>query len=219
MGGAIIFDLDGTLIDSRADLATAVNLTRREFGLEPLPVEQVAMLVGEGLRNLISRAWPEAGERLDAAVAVARQQYGEHLLDQTTLYPGVAAALRELRAAGYRLGVVTNKPQEFTDTILRGFSLDDCFTMVVGGGSGLPLKPDPAPVLAVLERCGVTPSRDSWMVGDHFTDLEVGRRVGLSRCFCRFGFGDPRGEGYELAVDSLPEFVERLNLKAQHTGG
>lgn len=218
MHGAIIFDLDGTLIDSRADLATAVNLTRGEFGLEPLPVAQVAAFVGEGMRNLISRAWPEAGDRLDAAVAVARRHYGEHLLDQTTLYPGVAAAVRELHAAGCKLGVVTNKPQEFTDTILRGFGLADCFTMVVGGGSGLPLKPDPAPVLAVLERCGVKPSRASWMVGDHFTDLEVGRRVGMSRCYCRFGFGDPRGESYELAVDSLPEFVEYLKSEAKHTG-
>ena len=217
MNGAIIFDLDGTLIDSRTDLATAVNLTRRDFGLDPLPVAQVASLVGEGLRNLVSRAWPEAGERLDAAVAVARTHYGQHLLDQTTLYPGVAEALRELYAAGHKLGVVTNKPQEFTDIILRGFGLDGCFAMVVGGGSGFPLKPDPASVLAVLERCGVKPSHESWMVGDHFTDLEVGRRVGLSRCFCRFGFGDPRGETYELAVDSLPEFVEYVKLK--RTGG
>ena len=218
MSVALIFDLDGTLIDSRADLATAVNLMRHEFGLEPLPVAQVAALVGEGLRNLVSRAWPEAGERLDDAVTVARRYYGEHLLDQTTLYPGVAAAVRELHADGYRLGVVTNKPQEFTDTILRGFGLADYFTLVVGGGASFPLKPDPAAVLAVLERCGVAPSRHSWIVGDHFTDLEVGRRSGLSRCYCRFGFGDPRGENYDLAVDSLPEFVEYLQTNAKRTG-
>ena len=165
------------------------------------------------MHNLISRAWPDAGMRLDEAVAVARKHYGRHLLDQTTPYPGVPVAVRELHACGWKLGMVTNKPQEFTETILRGLGLADYFTMVVGGGSGLPLKPDPAPVLAVLGRCGVAPSPASWIVGDHFTDLEVGRRVGLSRCFCRFGFGDPRAELYELAVDSLGEFVEYLNTK------
>ncbi len=210
---AIIFDLDGTLIDSRADLTTAVNLTRRGFGLEPLPLETVAKFVGEGLRNLISRAWPDAGDRLDAAVEQARRHYGQHLLDETVLYPGVETAVRGLHAAGWKLGVVTNKPQEFSDEILRGFGLHGCFSMVIGGGSGLPMKPDPAPLLAVLERCGVKASPDSWMAGDHFTDLEAGRRAGLSRCYCRFGFGDPRDEAYDLAVDSLPEFVEHLQTR------
>ncbi len=211
----IIFDLDGTLIDSRADLTTAVNLTRRDFGLEPLPLETVAKFVGEGLRNLISRAWPEAGPRLDEAVERARGHYGRHLLDETVLYAGVAESVRALHAAGWKLGVVTNKPQDFSDAILRGFGLHGCFTMVVGGGSGLPMKPDPAPLLAVVERCGARPSARSWMVGDHFTDLEAGRRAGLSRCYCRFGFGDPRGEAYDLAVDALPELVEYL----KHCGG
>jgi len=210
---AVIFDLDGTLIDSRADLTTVVNLTRREFGLEPLPPEVVISYVGEGIRNLISRAMPEAGTRLDEAVAVARQHYGRHLLDKTTLYPGTAEALRTLRGFGYKLGIVTNKPQNFTDIILHGFGLDGYFSMVVGGDSGLPLKPDPAALFSVLERCGVQPSPGSWIVGDHYADLEAGRRVGLSRCFCRFGFGDPRKETYELAVDDLGELAAHLTKK------
>lgn len=207
---AVIFDLDGTLIDSRADLTTVVNLTRREFGLEPLPLEIVISFVGEGIRNLISRAMPEAGARLDEAVAVARRHYGEHLLEKTTLYPGTAEALRMLRTAGYKLGVVTNKPQNFSDTILRGFGIDGYFTMVVGGDSGLPLKPDPAALFSVLKQCDVRPSPRSWIVGDHYADLEAGRRAGISRCFCRFGFGDPRNETYELAVDRLKELAAHL---------
>jgi phosphoglycolate phosphatase len=207
---AVIFDLDGTLIDSRADLTTVVNLTRREFGLEPLPMELVVSFVGEGIRNLISHALPEAGSRLDEAVAVARQHYGRHLLEKTTLYPGTAEALRTLRTFGYKLGVVTNKPQKFTDTILRGFGLDGYFDVVIGGDSDLPLKPDPTALFSVLKQCGVQPSPLSWIVGDHYADLEAGRRAGLSRCFCRFGFGDPRNETYELAVDSLKELAAHL---------
>ena len=207
---AIIFDLDGTLIDSRADLTTVVNLTRREFGLEPLPMELVVTYVGEGIRNLISRAMPEAGTRLGEAVTVARRHYEQHLLDETTVYPGTADALRKLRALGYKLGVVTNKPQKFTDAILRGFGLNGYFTVVIGGDSGLPLKPDPAALFSVLEQCGVQPSPLSWIIGDHHADLEAGRRAGLSRCFCRFGFGDPRNETYELAVDSLGELIAHL---------
>lgn len=210
---AVIFDLDGTLIDSRADLTTVVNLTRREFGLEPLPLELVITYVGEGIRNLISRALPEAGPRLDEAVAVARKHYGEHLLEKTTLYPGTAEALRSLRASGYKLGVVTNKPQKFTDAILLGFGIAGYFTAVIGGDSGLPLKPDPTALFSVLAKCGVQPSTLSWIVGDHYADLEAGRRAGLSRCFCRFGFGDPRNEPYELAVDSLEEFATHVTRK------
>lgn len=210
---ALILDLDGTLIDSRADLTTAVNLARAEFNLGPLPLELVASYVGGGFRDLMARAWPEAGARLDEAAAVARRHYRAHLLDQTSLYPGAEETVRGLHADGYALGIVTNKPQEFTETILRAFGLEAYVALAIGGDSGLPLKPDPAPLLAVLERCGLRPSPDSWIVGDHVTDLAAGRRAGLSRCFCRYGFGTPREEGYELAVASLGEFAAHLKTR------
>lgn len=209
MGSCILFDLDGTLIDSRADLALAVNLTRRDAGLPPLPDARVVEFVGEGLRTLVARALPERPEELDAAVERARGHYGRHLLDRTVLYPGVKAALAELRGLGYALAVVTNKPQEFTDTILRGLDIADAFLTTVGGGACPQLKPDPAPLHLALARCGAA-AAGSWMVGDHFTDLEAGRRAGLRRCFCRYGFGDPRGEGWDLAVDALPELPRAL---------
>ena len=207
---AIFFDLDGTLIDSRADLVTAVNLTRGDFDLPALPAELVASYVGEGLRRLVARAMPESLERLDEAVARARAHYGAHLLDQTTLYPGVAEALRMLGAQGWRRAVVTNKPREFIRSILEGLGVAGEFEAWVGGGDTVALKPDPAPVWLAASRLGLDDLRGSWVAGDHFTDLEVGRRLALQRCYCRYGFGDPRGEAFDLAVDALVELAQAV---------
>ena len=209
MRDGIIFDLDGTLIDSRADLALAVNLTRRELGLAPMADAQVVGYVGEGVRNLLTRAIPELPDELERALAINQRHYRAHLLDQTALYPGVAAALERFHRHGLRLMVVTNKPRAFTDLILQGLGIDRCVAAVVGGGDCPALKPDPAPLLAALELAGCA-AAGSWMAGDHFTDLEAGRRAGLKRCFCRYGFGDPRGETWDLAVDDLNELADRL---------
>jgi phosphoglycolate phosphatase len=206
----IIFDLDGTLIDSRADLALAVNLTRAEMGLAPLAQERVVGFVGEGVRRLLTRAIPERPDRLEQALEINQRHYRAHLLDQTRLYPGVAAALERLRRRGARLMVVTNKPREFTDLILDGLGIAPLMSAVVGGGDCPELKPSPAPLRMALERAGCA-SEGSWMAGDHFTDLEAGRRAGLKRCFCRYGFGDPGRETWDLAVDELTGLADFLN--------
>ena len=216
---AIIFDLDGTLIDSRADLATAINLTRRAYGLPPLPVPLVAALVGEGLRKLVERALPEIAVASQAdAVERTRIHYGEHLLDETQLYPGVMPALQQLEQRNWTLAVVTNKPQEFTETILQGLAIRSFFAVIIGGGTGTKLKPDPEPLWLALERAGAA-TGGSWIVGDHFTDMEAGRRAGLSRCFCRYGFGDLRDETFDLAVNRLTEFTDHLEQHRLKHGG
>ena len=209
MARAVIFDLDGTLVDSRADLALGVNLTREALGYPPLEEALVASFVGDGVHKLLLRALPECPERLEEAVAINRRHYAAHLLDRTRLYPGVAEALEAIGALGFRLGVVTNKPREFTLPILEGLGILGRFGAVAAGGDGGPLKPDPQPLLRVLEASGCG-APGSWMTGDHCTDLEAGRRAGLRRCFCRYGFGDPRGETWELAVDHLPELAAHL---------
>ena len=212
MPSAIMFDLDGTLIDSRADLATGVNLTRRDLGLPPLEAALIAGYVGEGVRTLLTRALPECPGRLEEALELNHRHYCEHLLDETRLYPGVAPALAHLRDAGFRLAVVTNKPRPFTDLILEGLGVAPLLSAVVGGGDCPRLKPDPAPLRLALEQSQTTPE-GSWMVGDHFTDLEAGRRAGLHTCFCRYGFGDPREETWALAVDGLLELATFLRRK------
>jgi phosphoglycolate phosphatase len=209
MRSGVIFDLDGTLIDSRADLALAVNLTRAELGLPPLPQDQVVGYVGEGVRKLLARALPECPERLEEALAINHRHYCEHLLDRTALYPGVGPALERLRALGYGLLVVTNKPRAFTDLILAGLGVAPLLDGVVGGGDCRELKPDPAPLRLALERGGCR-AEGSWIAGDHFTDLEAGRRAGLKRCYCRYGFGDPGAEAWDLAVHRLAELADFL---------
>ena len=206
----IIFDLDGTLIDSRADLALAVNLTRAELGLPPLAQAQVVGFVGGGVRQLLARAIPERPDLLELALSINQRHYRAHLLDQTRLYPGVASALERLRRRGARLMVVTNKPREFTDVILDGLGIAAPMAAVVGGGDGAALKPDPRPLLMALEQAGCA-AEGSWMAGDHFADLEAGRRAGLWRCYCRYGFGDPGQETWDLAVDSLTELADHLD--------
>jgi phosphoglycolate phosphatase len=209
MDTGLIFDLDGTLIDSRADLALAVNLTRGELELPPLPQDQVVSYVGEGVRTLLARAIPELPGQLEQALAINQRHYLAHLLDRTRLYPGVGPALERLHRRGHRLMVVTNKPREATSRILEGLGVAPLLAAVVGGGDCPVLKPDPAPLRLALERAGCA-AEGAWMVGDHFTDLEAGRRSGLRRCFCRYGFGDPREEAWDLAVDDLGELADHL---------
>jgi phosphoglycolate phosphatase len=207
---AVFLDLDGTLADSRDDLATAVNLTRRDYGLASLPPAAVAGFVGEGMRRLVERALPERPAEVDAALARARGHYRAHLLDRTALYPGVAEGLRRLTEQGWRCAVVTSKLREFVDPLLAGLGIANRFGAVVGGGETAVLKPDPEPLRLAAGRLGLPALAGSWMAGDHFTDLAAGRRAGMRCCYCRYGFGDPRGEPFDLAVDSLVELAAHL---------
>lgn len=202
-----LFDLDGTLIDSREDLALAVNLTRQDFGLQPKSLAEVLACVGEGVRLLIERAIPELPERVDELLLRQRFHYIAHMLDHTRLYPGVRETLQALRSAGWRLGVVTNKPGPVTRPILEGLGVLEYFGAVVGGGDCAALKPDPAPLRLAAAQMGAALDAEDWMVGDHVADLVAGRRAGIKRCFCRFGFGEVRGETYELAVDRMDDFL------------
>jgi len=216
---AVFFDLDGTLIDSRADLALAVNLTRRDYGLPSLPIAQVAGYVGEGVRLLVARSLPERPDLMEEAVVRTRAHYGDHLLDHTTLYPGVKEGLERLGAQGWKRAVVTNKPREAIRPILAGLGVAHLFDALVGGGDAPVLKPDPALIRVAAARLGLVDLTGCWMAGDHFTDLEAGRRAGIRRCFCRYGFGDPREEPYDLAVDSLVELSEHLGAARRDAGG
>jgi phosphoglycolate phosphatase len=209
----LIFDLDGTLVDSRADLATAANLTRADYGLPALSAETITGYVGNGIEKLVRRSLQ--GADYDLAEAVRRQadHYRDHLVDRTTLYPGVTEALENLRGQGHSLAVVTNKPEEMARLVLRHFELDAYFGAVVGGDSCPVLKPHPEPIFEAQRQLGLTKAA-GWMIGDNWTDLEAGKAAGLRCCFCRYGFGQAKGATPDLTIEALAEFADSLKGQA-----
>ncbi len=210
MSGCIIFDLDGTLIDSRKDLTTGVNLMRKHFNLEPLSLDTVTGYVGNGARKLVERALRNTGVDADEALPLMKQFYIENMCNETSLYPGVKKGLAELSGHGWKMAVITNKPQDPCEKILFHLGIKDHFNWTIGGSPKFPLKPDPAALLYVLSESSSNPA-ESWMVGDNYTDLESGRRAGMKCFFAEWGFGNPREESYDHSADSFPEFVEKLN--------
>jgi phosphoglycolate phosphatase len=208
---AILFDLDGTLVDSREDLATAVNLVRADLGAPALPVATVAGFVGDGVPILVARSLADLGGGVDLERAgeSMREHYAAHLTDRSYVYEGVREALARLRDAGLLLAVVTNKPEAPAREICARLGLLPALGAVVGGDTCRERKPHPEPLAAALRRLGAD-APGSWMVGDGRNDLAAGRRLGLRRCFARYGFGAPGDEGWDLAVDDLRDFVAEI---------
>lgn len=184
-----VFDLDGTLVDSRRDLATAANALVLELGGSPLTEEAVGGMVGEGAAVLVTRALVASG--LDPATpgALARflRAYDEHLLDSTRPYEGIDQALAIL-SSRMPLAVLTNKPQAATERIVEAFGWRRFFGAVIGGDTELGRKPDPAGLLHTSRMNGVDPSH-TLLVGDSPVDLETARRAGAMICLAAYGFG------------------------------
>ena len=212
---ACFFDLDGTLIDSRADLAETVNHTRRDFGLAPLPEEEVLSHVGQGARHLLENAIPECRGRFDEANARFMGRYAEHCCDRVALYPGVMRTLEGLASRGWRLGVVTNKPAFATRRILEHLGVRGFFgNAVVAGGDCSELKPSAAPLVECAARVSHDVSADDWMVGDSWTDMACAAAAGVKGAFCAFGFGRLRDAAYAVRLermDDLLGFVFEVN--------
>ena len=209
-GRCVVFDLDGTLIDSREDLAIAVNMMRNEFGLPPLSLETVVSHVGDGVKKLVQRALQDEKVDLETAYAVINKFYRINLINKTTLYPGVFEGVNALKDAGWSLALISNKPTEFCRIILDHFRIELAFSHIIGGGPEFPLKPDPASLNFVLESTKSVAAK-SWVMGDNHTDLEAGIRAGMKRCYAAFGFGDPKDKSYDLKVDSFKDFVSALS--------
>ncbi len=202
----LIFDLDGTLIDSRADLAAGINHMRAQFGLAPLAVETVGSYVGDGVRKLVERSLQGAEVDLEEALELNMDYCFSHMVVHTTLYPGVEEGLRQLADAGHKLALLSNKQGKNSRAILRHFGLDGLFRAIVGGGDVANLKPAPDGVFQCLEDSGMDRS-NAWMVGDHYTDLAVAQNAGVKSAFVRYGFGEERGYEPDLYFDSFPELV------------
>jgi len=183
--------MDGTLIDSAADIGAAANRMRASFGLKPLPRESVVRMVGNGARVLVARATADApGLDQDEAFRRYRHEYDTHLVVETRLYPGVPDGLAALKSAGFRLAVFTNKPHGSTLHILKELGADRFFSAVVGADSGFPLKPAPDALFHILEATEAD-AAGSWMVGDNWTDIDSGHAAGFRTIYCNYGYGAP----------------------------
>jgi len=191
---ALVFDLDGTLIDSRRDITTAVNRTRERYGLPPLPLEEEVGMVGEGARLLIERAFPEPelpAERRDEALVLYLAAYREVCLDETRPYPGVSEMLVSLTER-YPMALLSNKGEELSRLILAGLGLDAFFREVLGGDSLPSRKPDPAGLHLLAERLGVPVDR-LLLVGDTRIDAETAYAAGCPFALVEWGLPRPLG--------------------------
>jgi phosphoglycolate phosphatase len=208
----LVFDLDGTLIDSKDDLVHSVNAVRRRMGLEPLPEEMVASYVGRGVVLLMKQALGAAAteETVAQAVEFFFEYYREHMLDHTVPYPGVSEALDRLQ--GRRMAVLTNKPVLFSQAILDGLGLSRYFVRVYGGNSFAQKKPDPMGLFTLMREANVTGER-TMMVGDSETDVLVGRNAGAWTCGVTYGLSPEtlKTSPPDFLLDDLRELPPLLN--------
>jgi phosphoglycolate phosphatase len=201
-----VFDLDGTLIDSRRDIADATNALIVEYGGAPLSVDEVTAMVGEGAARLVRKALRAAGLHGVPPEALERflELYTERLTVHTRPYAGIPEALATLRDGGWRLAVLTNKPQGATDAILEPLGLLPFFPLAVGGDTAVGRKPDPAGLQRIMKEMDAAPA-STVMIGDSPIDHETASRAGTRVCLARYGFGFSFEEGSlrgdELFVD------------------
>ena len=213
----VIFDLDGTLVDSRRDIAISVNHMLAGYGLATLPLDVIESYVGSGARRLVRSALgtEAAGFDIDECVKVFRAHYLDHCLDTTRAFPGIAALLAALKGRGLSLAVVTNKPTAMSRRILEGLGLRAFFDVVIGGDDDATMKPDPSPAAAVFARTGGSPVT-TLMVGDSTIDLGFARAVGMKCVLVGFGgisdTAELRAAGAEWFCET-PEALVALLLR------
>jgi phosphoglycolate phosphatase len=208
----LIFDLDGTLIDSKLDLAHSVNAMLEHMGRAPLAHETVYSYVGNGAPMLVRRALGDGATHAECEMGLAHflAYYREHMLDNTVTYPGVREGLDELK--GKAMAVLTNKPVRFSEEILKGLGLSRYFQFVYGGNSFERKKPDPLGV-EVLLRDFAAPPVDAMMVGDSDVDVRTARNSGIWACGVTYGLGAEslRAHPPDILLDSLAELPARLD--------
>jgi len=207
----VIFDLDGTLVDSKLDLVHSVNAARAQMNLPPISEQLVASYVGNGAPVLMRRALgPEASEEeVRRGLEFFLGYYREHMLDNTRLYPGVKEALNRLLASGAKMAVLTNKPVRFSRAIVEGLGLGRHFFQVYGGNSFEQKKPDPIGVETLLKESGA-PRERTVMVGDSSVVVRTARNANVKACGVSYGF---QPEGFEqdppdLLVDDMNQLAD-----------
>ncbi len=198
----LIFDLDGTLIESKWDIAHSVNFTLVELGLPERPIEEIFGFVGDGVKRLLRLAVGEGNQaRFEEALKVFRGHYLEHCLDRTTFYPGIEPMLQHF--SGKTKAIATNKSIEYTRVILNGLGPQH-FGYMVGGDNGFGLKPEPGMLLHVMEMLGASKER-TVLIGDSTNDINGGHNAGIRVCAVGYGMGNRE----KMAACQPDWFIER----------
>lgn len=218
---AVLFDLDGTLIDSAPDLHEAANKLLKEESRHTITLEQTTSMIGDGVAKIVERAFAATGYaikdgELDQFVKRYLAFYEPHSAKLTLPFPGGVECLKRLNHEGYKLAVCTNKPSIATQGILKKLGLSESFSAVIGGDT-LPgiRKPDPRHLLAALDVMNISP-KNAVMIGDHANDVNAARAAGLPVIICRFGYTNGPAENLNGDIvighfDELPGAFFRLS--------
>lgn len=222
MRKAILFDLDGTLVDTAPDLAAATDYALQRAGRPAIGLGAVRQMVGDGARALVERGFRSTGgmpsdEDFEKAVADFYAYYEDHLADTSRPFPGVVTCLAGLAERGYALAVCTNKLEVFSRELLQKLGLSDFFAAIVGGDT-LPMrKPDPGHIRGTLERVGGDAIGWAAMVGDSANDVNAAKAAGLPVVAVSFGY--TRTPAHALGADRLIDHFDELPAALSDLGG
>ena len=206
-----LFDLDGTLVDSLADLTDAVNHMLTGFGRQQLGPAQVRQLVGKGARNLVQRALStDSPDEINRGLAAFTEFNALHIADKSRLYPGARELLQQLADDGIRMAVISNKQEALSRLILEALEVEAFFDRIAGGDTFTEMKPSPLPLVRVIGKLGCSPA-NAVMVGDSINDIQAGNRAGITTIGCRWGYGN-RDELSEAGfrADSCSDIIALL---------
>jgi phosphoglycolate phosphatase len=210
----ILFDLDGTLVDSANDITNAFNYSIAKHGIPPLSRSEIEGVLGEGMAPIMKKfdEWKEMGVDPSAIRKDFREYYLAHISVYSTPYPGVDETLQRL--AAFKKAVVSNKLEVFTMKTLRQLALLRYFDLVVGGDSGSERKPSPRAILSVLSRMGV-PAEETLMVGDTIYDIDAGRGAGVKTAAVTYGYGRTGfSDAADFTIDAFPELIDIATILA-----
>ena len=187
---AVLFDLDGTLVDSLGDLTDAANHVREAFSLPLLGEKDVRLKIGKGSRNLVQQILPGFSESaVTGALDLFLDYNRQHIAEKSHLFPDMLNTLRQLAAGNVRMAVITNKNEDLTLLLLHDLGINDLFECVCGGDTYPERKPSPLPLLKTAEKLGVLPT-ECVMIGDSINDIESGQRATMMTIACTWGYGD-----------------------------
>jgi phosphoglycolate phosphatase len=204
----LMFDLDGTLVDTSKDITNALNYALKPYGLKELTVEDTTKMVGEGLTRLVEKILGESNVQLrDAVINGFLDYYSKHLTDYSTIYPGVRETLGRLN--GYKKAVISNKRESLSTRLLEELSLNKYFDLVIGSDTTPERKPSPVPVIYVVSKFGISP-QESMMVGDSNYDIEAGKKAGVKTVAVTYGYKEK--EYLKDADYMIDEFRDLLGI-------